>query len=397
MNEWGGEENEPFTFYENLPPEKLFVSLVSICKDIPLNVKVIFHKHKYNLTNRIKYKEMTFKKIQQYREKKSQFVSIFENEYASLCSWIEKERHVRTYMKILVNKWLQKKYKNRILNVDDPCTLLPPLKPIKFFDHMSHGFYQFEASSLKKQFETALQYSEWLFPKPSHPKNPLTNIPFNEGQMITIVDCLRKYGYGSWFIEAYRSVGWNLTNFVADNATNLKINSITQLCKNPNAETYEFLDEFIVNQYDENELDQPLIKSVLRWAAKYKLDDDYMKLWLNLMKDYYIIKYRNNINDDDIDTDKLNIIYIRSMRLFDNTEKLNEYKTEAGNILFTLFDINISPIAGTTDEETGQSEEEESTDIALVEPTFLGNIVYIHTLNMTIEDLLNQEFQDEDL
>ena len=286
-----------------------------------------------------------------------------------------------------MNKWLHKKYKNRILNIDDPCTLMPPLKPIKFFDPTSRGFYQFEASSLKKHFETSLQYSEWLFPKPSHPKNPLTNIPFNEGQMITIVDCLRRYGYGSWFIEAYRSVGWNLPHFTSDNAPNLKINAITQICKNPNFETYEFLNEFIVNQYDENDLDQPLIKAVLKWAVKYKLDDDYMKHWLNLMKDYYIIKYRNNINDD-TDTDKLNIIYIRSMRLFDNTEKLNEYKIAAGNILFTLFDINISPIAVTTDEE---SEEE------LTEPTFLENVVYIHNLNMTIEELLNQEFHDDDI
>ena len=387
MTELGGEENIPFTFYENLPSEKLFVSLVSICKDIPFNIKIIFHKHKYNFISRINYKVMTSKKIQEYRDKNSQFVSIFECEYASLCSWMEKERHVRTYMKILMNKWLQKKYKNRILNIDDPCTLMPPLKPIKFFDPTSRGFYQFEASSLKKHFETSLQYSEWLFPKPSHPKNPLTNIPFNEGQMITIVDCLRRYGYGSWFIEAYRSVGWNLPHFTSDNAPNLKINAITQICKNPNFETYEFLNEFIVNQYDENDLDQPLIKAVLKWAVKYKLDDDYMKHWLNLMKDYYIIKYRNNINDD-TDTDKLNIIYIRSMRLFDNTEKLNEYKIAAGNILFTLFDINISPIAVTTDEES---------EVELTEPTFLENIVYIHNLNMTIEELLNQEFHDDDI
>ena len=387
MTEWGGEETMPFIFDEILPLERAFSSLLSICKDLPMNVKIIFSQNKYNLKNRIKYKERVERRIKQYREKNSVFLPIFEEEYNSLCSWMAKERKVRTYMKFLFSKWLQRKCKNRMLNTDDPCTLSPPVKLIKFFDPACRGFYQFEACSLKKQFETALQYSEWLFPKPSHPKNPLTNIPFNEGQSILIVDSLRKQGYGSWFIEAYRSVGWNISHFTKDNSTSLKINSITQLCKNPNYETQEFLDEFIVNQFNANDLDNLPMKATLRWAVKYKLDDDYMKRWLSLMKDYYVIKYRNNITDDN--NTKLNAIYVRSMQLFDNSEKIEEFRRMR------------APQQPAPPTEEIDDTSDSMTDVEQQgQPPPLAGMIYIHNFDINIEDFINNlinNVDDDDL
>jgi hypothetical protein len=351
-----------------------------------MNVKIIFSQNKYNLKARTKYKERVERRIKQYREKNSIFLPIFEEEYKYLCVWMAKERRVRTFMKILYSKWLHRKCKNRLLNTDDPCTLLPPVKVIKFFDPSSRGFYQFEAISLKKQFETSLQYSEWLFPKPSHPKNPLTNIPFNEGQSILIVDSLRKHGYGSWFIEAYRSVRWNITHFTKENSTSLKINSITQLCRNPNYETQEFLDDFIVNQFEANGLNNLSMKTTLRWAVKHKLDDDYMKRWLNLMKDYYVIKYRNNITDDN--NTKLNVIYVRSMQLFDNTQKIDDFNNEAH--------ISApSPQVPPTEEIDMSSDsmtEVEQTD----QPPPLTGMVYIHNFDISIEEFINDIINNTD-
>jgi hypothetical protein len=383
MTEWGGEESMPFVFDEILPLERAFSSLLSICKGLPMNVKIIFSQNKYNLKARTKYKERVERRIKQYRDKKSIFLPIFEEEYKNLCAWMEKERKVRTYMKILFSKWLQRKCKNRLLNTDDPCTLSPPVKLIKFFDPACRGFYIFEASSLKKQFETALQYSEWLFPKPSHPKNPLTNISFNEGQSILIVDSLRKHGYGSWFIEAYRSVGWNITNFTKDNSTSLKINAITQLCKNPNHETLEFLDEFIVNQFEANDLNNLPIKSTLRWAVKHKLDDDYMKRWLTLMKDYYVIKYRNNITDDN--NTKLNAIYVRSMQLFDNSEKIEEFRS-----------ARTPPPPPPPQPPTEDIDDSSDSMTDVEQPPPLAGVVYIHNFDINIEEFINNLINNTD-
>jgi hypothetical protein len=384
MTEWGGEESMPFVFDEILPLERAFSSLLSICKDLPMNVKIIFSQNKYNLKARTKYKERVERRIKTYRDKNSIFLPIFEEEYNSLSMWMNKERKVRTYMKILFSKWLQRKCKNRLLNTEDPCTLSPPVKPIKFFDPACRGFYQFEAISLKKQFESALQYSEWLFPKPSHPKNPLTNISFNEGQSILIIDSLRKYGYGSWFIEAYRNVRWNISHFTKDNSTSLKINSITQLCKNPNHETVEFLDEFIVNQFEANDLNNLPMKATLRWAIKNKLDDDYMKRWLNLMKDYYVIKYRNNITDDN--NTKLNAIYVRSMQLFDNVEKIEEFRcARAPPPPPPPPQPQTEPIDDSSDSMT-------DTD----QPPPLAGIVYVHNFDINIEEFINNLIDNVD-
>jgi len=373
------EESAPFVFNEILPIEKAFPSLLSICKDIPMNIKITFSQNTFSIKNRLIYKNNVEKRINRYRQKNSRFLQIFESEFKSLCNWIKKEQHTRTYMKILLNKWLQKKYKDRLLNTDDPCTLMPPIKLIKVFDTVSRGVYQFEASSLKKQFETALQYSEWMFPKPSHPKNPLTNIAFNEGQRLLIIESLYKYSYSSWAIEAYKKARWNLIHFAADNAPSLKINSITQLCKEPTAETQELLDEFIINQYEENEIGMPYVKTALRWAVINKIDDEYMKSWLKLMRDYYVIKYRYNIISDDSDNVKLNIIYINSIKLFDNLDVIEVFRQE----LQRAIQNPPEPI----DSEDSDSNSEDS-----IPP--LGNIVYFETFDVNIEELINNLIEE---
>jgi hypothetical protein len=404
MSTWGGEETVPFTFNEILPYDQIFKSLLSIAKDIPINIKIILSNTKFSIKNRIKHKESILKRIEKYKKLNNPFISIFEEEYTTFCSWIKKEQHVRTYMKILFNKWLHKKYNNRLLNIDDPCTLLPPVKLIKLFDPASRGFYQFEASSLKKQFDTSLQYSEWLFPKPSHPKNPLTNIPFNEGQRISITNALRKYGYTSWFIEAYRSIRWNLTNFVSDNSINLKINTITEMCKNPNGETIELLNEFITNQYEENEVNKPVIILICKWAIKYRLHDEYMKKWLNLMKDYYIIKFRNNITIDDDDTYKLNIIYVNSLELFRRIDKLNEYIEIAKNNNQIVLPENnniTEDIYSSSSESESESESEPAAQPAAQpaeEPAArIIAVVYHDIYDVNIDDYINSIINGDDL
>jgi len=349
-----------FIFDSLLPPEKMFVSLLSICKDIPMNIKIIFSQHKCSIRSRNTYKNNTENRIIKYREKNSIFLPIFEAEFRNLTHWINKEQYVRTYMRILVNKWLQKKYLNRLLNTADPCTLCEPVRAIKIFDPPSRGSYVFEANSLKKHVETALTYSEWMFPKPSHPKNPLTNLDFNEGQLLTIIKSLEKYNCTSWVIEAYKDSRWNLKNFALDNATNLKINSITQLCKIPTSETDELLQEFIENQYEENLINNPTIKIVLNWAIKNKINDNYMKSWINNMKNYYTLKFRYNITDDE--HTKLNIIYVRSVQLFDNIEMIKSYENEmdeedyesdeSNHLIIYHFDIHqIEEILSNIDDE----------------------------------------------
>jgi hypothetical protein len=55
-----------FIFDSLLPPEKMFVSLLSICETIPMNIKIIFSQHKFGIKARTNYKENTEKRIKKY-------------------------------------------------------------------------------------------------------------------------------------------------------------------------------------------------------------------------------------------------------------------------------------------------------------------------------------------
>jgi hypothetical protein len=353
-----------------------FPSLLSICKDMPPQVKVAFSWNPSNYTSRFMYMKSLEKKVL------NGTMSELESEYILTNLWIKKEQMVRTYMRILLNKWIQKKYGTRFLNTEDPCTLSKPNKAISVFDYKSRGVYNFEANSLRTLFETSLLYTEWMFPIPSHPKNPLTNIQFHEGQRLTIINELRKHGYGSWSIEAYKHCKWNLRVFALDNSTQIKIHSINEMVKNPNDDTKEFLIDFIIEQYEENEINYAPYKAILRWAVKHKLSDPYMVLWLKLMRDYYVIKYRYNINYTNIDDNKLNIIYVRSMNLFENTQKLNEFRNE----LRSSSQYQPAPLPPPQEDPPEAHPQPQLPQHIVPHST----VVYFQTLDEVLDNILNQ-------
>lgn len=359
---------------KEFPIEDMYISLLSICNDLPEVIKIHLSMGKKNIKSRIKQIE--------YYEK-----DIINSPIDELRKWVQKEQMVRTSMRRLVCLWLQRKYGKRILNNEDPCTLMTPIKLVRFFDIKSRGVYQFEASSLKKQFDISLTYSSWMFPEPKHPKNPLTNIDFNEGQRITIINSLRNYGYTSMLIEAYKLAQWNIIHFRNDNYTQLKYHAINNICNNVGPETAELLSEFIELQYTENQKNDNNILHALNWAIKNKLDDSYMKTWINLMKKYYTIKARFMIQDNDVEHIKLNIIYVLSMQLFDNPI-INTYNT------LRLSEQNI---------ESSMSSEESSDNLSVIFPRIpeiyrfnfvLGNpngdVIGLVTLNNLFQEFTSQ-------
>lgn len=296
------ESEIPTRILEPIVFKTQYVSLLSISDKVPNIIKMQLSRGKKTIKDRIR-------QITIMKEANVGTVDTF-------IYWKNIEQQVRFSMRRLVYLWLQRKYGKRFLNEDDPCTLSIPVKSIQFFDINSRGNYQFEASSLKKQFENCLTYSTWMFPEPKHPKNPLTNLDFNEGQRISIIEKLRAHGLNTLFIEAYKMSKWNLVYFRIDNYTQLKISAINHTCNNLNSETTELLTEFIEQQFYENDISDSGILTTLKWAVKNKIGDEYMKKWIHLMRDYYIIKTRYSIGDSDTEHVRLNVIYIRSSHLF---------------------------------------------------------------------------------
>jgi hypothetical protein len=205
--------------------------------------------------------------------------------------WLLLESKCRTAFRILVSRWLFKRYSNRMVNTEDPATLSEPVQPIYVFDASARGTYVFEASSLRKSMERDLNYCDWLFPEPFHPKNPLTNLPFHMGHRIYILQQLRAYNQGSWILESYSQVKWNLKVFRDIFMVPLKTRALQDICRNPTSEeTIDYMSEFIEDHYDYHEIHRPEILTVLKWAIKHTPTHEYMLEWLDAFKHFYSIQ-----------------------------------------------------------------------------------------------------------
>jgi hypothetical protein len=205
--------------------------------------------------------------------------------------WLRTEIRCRVAFRKLVGRWLWKRYATNDLNTEDPATLTEPTQPIRVFDASARGTYIFEAASLRKSMERDLNYCDWLFPEPSHPKNPFTNLPFHMGHRIYILQQLRIYQQGSWILESYRQVKWQLKAFRDIFMVPLKVRALQEICRNPTSEeTIDYLLEFIEDHYDYHEIHRPEILTVLRWAAKHMTTDPYMLEWLDAFKGFYSVQ-----------------------------------------------------------------------------------------------------------
>jgi len=250
-----------------------------------------------------------------------------EKDTRELEHWIYVEQRIRTAMRNLVRIWLCKKYKKRILNDEDPCTLTKPVKRINIFDVKSRGIYQFEAISLKRQIESSLGYSEWAFPRPNEPKNPCTNIPFHEGQLIRIIQGIRKYNYGSWMMEAYLKSNFNLKDFYLNNITGLKLYAIKHFVKDLSPELIIMMDGFIDRQFYIHNYNTWFTLPIIKWAIRNKFNDVYVQYWIQLFYKSTCIKYKYNIMDDNnellTDVWKLSLLLIHSNKIL--LEYMEEY------------------------------------------------------------------------
>jgi len=346
----------PIAFPRKIGPiEEQFPSLLSILKDIPLQVRIFLYAlkheriqkhflswHKYDLfIKRMNYLNSSYPLLQLNMT----YTDIYSYPSSNdIYAWITKEQHVKSAFLILVQRWLYKKYKRNIINENDPWTLSPPEKCVKLFDVRSRGVYIFEASSLKKHMEFSLGYSEWLFPVPSCPKNPFTNIEFNQGQLGAIREKIRLHGFSSWMIEAFAESFWDIHTFKNDNAIMLKIYSVKQLIKNPEStECRETLQEFIEQEFEYNNYRDDRYIVALKWAVKNRINDPYMIEWLQLFKAYHILKIRHGIVS--INNHHLTNIHRESYELLMNKAVIKKFIKER---VETIRKSNISVVSTDT-------------------------------------------------
>lgn len=230
--------------------------------------------------------------------------------------YIYKEQYIRTILKRFIQLWFYKRYKNRFINTEDPVTLCIPSKPVYVYDSKIKGVFTFEAASLRKSIENNLTFTDWMFPEPILPRNCFTNIPFSNEQMYEIVRQLRLFNMTSWWIEAYISLGMNLSIFTLHHQIPLKINNLNYIIRNKKSEEYiENLNDFIERYYYIHEIQFLSHLVILKWAVIHLTDDDYMKKWSELLYEFIKIGILHNIPETDTDNQIYDDIYLKTHTL----------------------------------------------------------------------------------
>lgn len=275
-----------------MPWEPVWPDLLRILPNVPISYQIAYGQCKTSLKKRNDYL-VDFKKRMLWLGKGTQKVAPslpifpFESQFQELRTWFRKEHLLRNKFNTLLRKWREKRYSKRMLNTEDPSTLCEPEEPIEIYDAKSRGKYVFEASALKRQVDAQLGNSKWMFPEPTVPRNPLTNMEFSLGQLLSLHTQLKAKGYTSWMLEAFAEAKYEIPEFFSVHKTALKLHSLNDLIAHPSDEDLcELLEDFVEDEYAHHKLMQRAKLTTLFWALDKKYADPYIREWHFLYRDY---------------------------------------------------------------------------------------------------------------
>jgi hypothetical protein len=201
----------------------------------------------------------------------------------------------KAVVQIMKARWLFRKllhhYRTKkltVANTEDIFTTEVPKRPVFIVDWVSKQRYVFEAHTLMRDLTCRLMHNDGLFEYPQQPRNPFTNQPLTQSQIISVWNSISSAGiYTSSAFALFRKARYSLGRYLVENSSYLKINALSKVMKDPTC--YDFRDrliDFITFAYDQESLDckinayhyaisnyptHPLLK---RWAdACYKFHE----------------------------------------------------------------------------------------------------------------------------
>lgn len=172
-------------------------------------------------------------------------------------------------------------------NEEDILTGEVPRNTVQIVSWSEKRIYTFEAYTLMKDITERLLHNDGFFDDPQPPRNPFTNIPLTQSQIISVWNSVSRAGIPvSSAFTLFRNSRFNNIIFMRENATFLKLNSLRKTFKE--AKSYDYTDrllDFIEYCYNSETIECSIY--AFRNAMKNCPNHHLIKKWAALCQKYY--------------------------------------------------------------------------------------------------------------
>lgn len=200
---------------------------------------------------------------------------------------------MRAAFKRLLTTWLRRRCERVALPTTDPISLAEFERPVVIYDMAGRSRYQFEAQGLMVHIKNQLHNVNYGFPQPIIPRNPLTNLPFSLGQLVSIHTQLLTHGRSYWAFSALMECEGHLGRFFQLHEPALRKAAVqSHVFGEMNAYSAEEFHDFIATYSAFHGLAISATDHIIiQYAIQYQLDNDYINCWRRL----YVVALMHNI------------------------------------------------------------------------------------------------------
>lgn len=193
-------------------------------------------------------------------------------------------RHRFAFKKLLATMRFKRLQK---ANEEDLVTGEVPKYPVQIVSWSEKTVYTFEAYTLMKDITERLLHHDGLFEDPQTPRNPFTNIPLTQSQIISVWNSVSRAGIPvSSAFTLFRNSRFSMKKFMEHNSIFLKLNSLRKTFKEANSYDYkERMLDFIEYSYNAESIDCSI--QAFRNALRNYPNHHLIKKWATLCERYY--------------------------------------------------------------------------------------------------------------
>ena len=203
---------------------------------------------------------------------------------------------MRAAFKRLLNAWIRRRCDRVPLATTDPITLSEFTHPIIVYDMAGRSRYQFEAQGLMVHIKNQLHHVSFGFPQPQIPRNPLTNLEFKPGQLVSIHRQLSAHGRNYWAFSALQACEFRMHRFMQLHEPALRQAAVqSHVFGEMNAYSAEEFHDFIATYCIFHGLNLgPTDHIIIQYVIQHRPENEYIAYWRQL----YVIALMHNIVSD---------------------------------------------------------------------------------------------------